>query len=535
MLEDQLRAIPFLRDVDDATVRTVTGCLSPVRFVGGDTVFEAGDVADSLYLVEAGVLDVLEPSTGSVLTSLSRGSVVGELGVLLDEPRSAHVRAATEVQAWQLRREQLDRLIAADPALAVALGREVGRRLVATSRAVRCAPPRLVAVPAPGAVALAEALVAEGVEQVSILPLGAVEGTHPAGAEVLTTGADVDAIVRLASTPAEVDDAVVVVALPPDASPAAEVATGAAEFGVSLQAPLPGWARARVPALRQVSPRPGAHAHARLARRVSGRAIALALSSGGSKTVAHVGVLRVLREAGVPIDAVAGSSGGSVVAAAVARQVPEEQILRWIGQLGPAFRFRQLGARIPPRRGLFSGRGPLEMFRSWHTGARIEDCPIPLYILAAELDSGEEVVLHRGAIAEAIRASASIPGVLEPCHVEGRSLVDGGIVAPLPARVLRDAGFRWVIGSNVAGQAPPEVAARKPPNIIETMARMVSTMEREVLSSQVHLLDVHIRPVVRAANSFDFGASEQFVAEGERAARAELPALEQLVASAGRG
>jgi hypothetical protein len=61
---------------------------------------------------------------------------------------------------------------------------------------------------------------------------------------------------------------------------------------------------------------------------------------------------------------------------------------------------------------------------------------------------------------------------------------------------------------------------------------MVSTMEREVLSSQVHLSDVHIRPVVRAANSFDFGTADAFVAEGVRAARAELPALERLVAAA---
>lgn len=534
MLEDQLRAIPFLRDVDADTLRAVAGCLRPVRFDGGAVVFAAGDVADALLLVEAGALDVLEPRTGKVLASLSQGSVVGELGVLLGDPRSADVRAATDVHAWQLRREDLDRLLAGDPTLAVALGREVGRRLVATSRSSSTPPPRLVAVAAPDVAALTASLVDEGVHHVGVLPLAPLTDPVPAGAELLTGPFDADAVAQLAAAPGESDEAVIVLGLPPDASAAAEVGARASEFGATVSRTLPAWASQLIPALRQVSPRPGPDAMARLARRVSGRAVAVAFSSGGSKTVAHVGVVRVLREAGIPIDAVAGTSGGSVVAAAVARQIDDDELLRWVRQLAPAFRFRQLGAKIPPRRALFAGRGPLELFRSWHGGDRIEHCPIPLYVLAAELTSGAEVVLHRGEIADAIRASASIPGVLEPCPHDGRELVDGGIVAPLPARVLRDAGFRWVIGSNVAGQPPLEVAGRRPPGIVETMARMVSTMEREVLSSQVHLLDVHIRPLVRASNSFDFGAADRFVEEGVRAAEAELPALERLVEAARR-
>lgn len=535
MLEDRLRAIPFLRDVDAVTLQKAAACLRSVRFAREVTVFEAGDGADSLYVVDSGVLEVTEPRTGKVLASLSQGSVVGEVGVLLDEVRSATVRAATEVHAWQLRREDLDRLLHDDPTLAIAIGREVGRRLVATNRAGTTSPPRLIAVPAPDAPALAEALLHEGVHQVSVLPVGSATGLMPPGLDVLPGARpDIDAIARLAATPAATDDAVVVMALPERPTPEGEAAARAAEFGVSLGVGLPQWARQHIPALRVVSPRPGPDPMPRLARRVSGRAIALALSSGGSKTVAHVGVVNVLRAADIPVDAVAGSSGGSVVAAAVARDIGDAQLLRWVRQLAPAFRFRRLGPKIPPRDALFTGRGPLAMFRSWHGAARIEDCTRPLYVVAADLSTGQEVVLHRGEVADAIRASASIPGVLEPYLVEGRSLVDGGIVAPLPARVLRDAGFRWVIGSNVAGQEPLAVTSRRPPNIVETMGRMISTMEREVLSNQVHLLDVHIRPQVRASNSFDFADADRFVAEGVRAARAELPALEQLVETAGR-
>jgi NTE family protein len=159
---------------------------------------------------------------------------------------------------------------------------------------------------------------------------------------------------------------------------------------------------------------------------------------------------------------------------------------------------------------------------------------IPLFVVAADLGSGAEVVIDRGLIADALRASMSIPGALEPRPWDGRFLVDGGVVSPLPSRVLRDAGFRWVIGSNVAGQDPEPTRAARPPSIVETMTRMSSMREREVLSDQVALLDVEIRPVVKASNSFDFSGADRFVDEGVRAAREQLPAVERLLEAAGR-
>ena len=180
----------------------------------------------------------------------------------------------------------------------------------------------------------------------------------------------------------------------------------------------------------------------------------------------------------------------------------------------------KLGPKMPPRDALFSGTGPLGLFRAWHGDRRIERCELPLYIIAADLATGAEVVLDRGSIADVLRASMSIPGVLEPPRWHDRFLVDGGIVSPLPARVLRDAGIQWVIGSNVAGQESNLGNEVRPPHLVETMGRMLSTMERSLLSNQIALLDVHIRPVVRAANSFDFSNPDPLFAEGVRAARA---------------
>ena len=532
MLEDRLRAIPFLRDLPSTTIERAAACLRPVSVPRDELVFSAGDPADSLFLVERGWLEVTEPGTSRTLASLGPGSVVGELGILLDAPRAASVRAIGEAELWELRRADVEAIVAEDPSLAVALSREIGRRLLAANRVDGVAP-RLVVLPAPGVASLARALVAEGIG-VSVLELASLPDQLPPAVERLgSEHASADGVMTLATTPAE-GRSVVLVALPPDRDPVAETATRAAEFGVAEGGALPRWVADEIEPLRRLRASTSDATLARTARWVSGRAIGLALSSGGSKTVAHMGVLEVLREAKLPIDAVSGTSGGSVGAAIVARDIPDSEIHRWIGQLSSSFRWVKLGPKVPPRDALFSGKGPMALFREWHGDRRIEQCGIPLYIIAADLATGAEVVLDRGSIADALRASMSIPGVLEPPRWHDRFLVDGGIVSPLPARVLRDAGIQWVIGSNVAGQESVLSSEARPPHIVETMGRMLSTMERSLLSNQIALLDVHIRPVVRAANSFDFSNPAPLFAEGVRAAREQLPAVERLVEMAAR-
>jgi NTE family protein len=532
VLEDRLRAIPFLRDLPSATIERAAARLRPVSVPRDELVFSAGDPADSLFLVERGWLEVTEPGTNRMLASLGPGSVVGELGILLDAPRAASVRAIGEAELWELRRADVEAIVADDPSLAVALSREIGRRLLAANRADGIAP-RLVVLPAPGVARLATALVDAGVG-VSVLELTPVPDLLPPAAERLgTEHAGTDGVMALATTPAE-GRSVVLVSLPPDHDPVAETAARAAEFGVAEGGSLPRWVVDEIEPLRRLRGSTSDATLARTARWVSGRAIGLALSSGGSKTLAHMGVFKVLRAAGVPIDAVSGTSGGSVGAAIVARDIPDPEITTWIRQIAPAFRWLKLGPKMPPRDALFSGAGPLGLFRAWHGDRRIERCELPLYVIAADLASGAEVVLDRGSIADALRASMSIPGVLEPPRWHDRFLVDGGIVSPLPARVLRDAGIQWVVGSNVAGQESNLGTDVRPPHLVETMGRMLSTMERSLLSNQIALLDVHIRPIVRAANSFDFSNPDPLFAEGVRAAREQLPAVERLVEMAAR-
>jgi NTE family protein len=288
---------------------------------------------------------------------------------------------------------------------------------------------------------------------------------------------------------------------------------------------MPPWATGRLSPLRLLQASRDAGELARVGRWCAGRAVGLALSSGGSKTVAHVGVVEVLREAGVRIDAVAGTSGGAVVGSAVAFGASAAELRRRVRELPDAFRYRKLGPRVPPRDGLFSGGGLRDLFERWWPRQDIADASVPLFIVAADAADGAEVVLQRGPVADAVRASMGIPGVFSPVRWDERWLTDGGIVTPLPARVLRDAGVGVVLASNVGGQDPKACEGDGPPGIVETLGRIVSTLERQVLIGQVSQADVVVRPVLRAANSLDFGDVDGALAEGRRAAEAALPAI----------
>ena len=374
--------------------------------------------------------------------------------------------------------------------------------------------------------ALAGALVAIGIGHVGVLDLGG--DSHDGGElpevvqQLPNTGLDADGVRVLLTSPTS--GSVVLVGVPSDATPAADAAAHLANFAVDLGGTLPSWAAAPVPPLRRLPALVRHLSLPRIARWVSGRAIGLALSSGGSKTVAHVGVVRVLRELGVEIDAVAGASGGSVVAAAVARGISDTELERWVEQLAPAFKWTKLGPKLPPREALFRGTGPHGLFRTWHGDTQIADCDLPLFVVAADLATGAEVCSTAARSPTRSRASMSIPGVAGAAAWNGRYLIDGGIVSPLPARILRDAGIGWVIGSDVAGQEPDGDGTRIVRRVCSRRwRRMVSTMERSLFSSQIALLDVHIRPVVHAANSFDFSNPDPILAEGVRAAREQLP------------
>ena len=534
-LEQRLRSIPFFRNLPAGALEAVAGRLQAEHHTRGEVVFRQGEPGETMYLVGSGQVEVLAGADQAPLAALGPGSFVGELALLLGEPRSATLLVVADTWLWALHRSDLDALLTEHPVIGIELSRELGRRLVATNRQL-VAPPttRFTAVFGPGTAELAAAVQRRvGAARVGVLELpgAAAVGPLPDGVVRLERHRlDADELAAMAGHDVE-GVAHLLVAAPAAENAVGRVAIDLAEH-VAAFGPVPGWAHRPGPAHVVLRGDGGRESFERVARWVTGQAVGLALSSGGSKAVAHVGVLRVLRQEGVVIDAVAGTSGGALVGCGLAIGLSEDDMLDHVRELAASLRFRRIDFNLLPRSALFKGVRLRHQLDVWCGGKTFADTGIPCWTVATDVALGAEVVINTGPLADGIRASMSIPGAMNPWPFNGRRCIDGAVVNPMPASVLRDAGLRLVVGSNVAGQElPPE--ALTDPHLLQIMSRMVNSMEREMIKAQVPLVDVLIRPRVGPAASFDFSRIEEFVLEGERAAQEVLPELKAALASAG--
>jgi NTE family protein len=150
--------------------------------------------------------------------------------------------------------------------------------------------------------------------------------------------------------------------------------------------------------------------------------VGLALGSGGARGFAHLGVLKAFQEEGIPIDMIAGSSMGALVGCfyGVGHNMDD------LYKLSTAFRRKYYLDFTVPKMGFIAGKRIKQFIRLFTHGKNIEDLILPVAVVATDLTDGERVVFYEGPIAEAVRASISIPGIFVPEKINGRLLVDGG-------------------------------------------------------------------------------------------------------------
>ena len=189
--------------------------------------------------------------------------------------------------------------------------------------------------------------------------------------------------------------------------------------------------------------------------------VGLALGGGGAKGVAHIGVLKALEDAKVRPDFIAGTSVGAMVAAMYAFNVSIDTITNIARDLTlsqiTTFKLNKTG---------FCTSDPLKEILAEYLGeANIEDASIPLAIVATDLKKGEEVIFTHGPLADAVCASASIPGVYIPMKMGERTLVDGGIVQSVPVGAVKDMGAGVIIASQLGGVGVYE----EPKNVLDVM------------------------------------------------------------------
>jgi NTE family protein len=283
--------------------------------------------------------------------------------------------------------------------------------------------------------------------------------------------------------------------------------------------------------------------------------VGIALSGGAARGFAHVGVLKVLEEAGMPIDCVAGTSMGAVIGGLYAAGYSVTQLesvsvnVDWDDIFSDAIGRRMLamaykhwdsryamtlpieGWRVKLPSGLIAGQKITKLLsRLTLPVQEIEyfaGLPTPFVCVATDIVNGEAVVLKRGNLAEAIRASMSVPTVFMPVVIDGRLLVDGGVTRNLPAQDARDLGADIVIGVDAAEPLYQEGELN---SMIRIMDQAVHFQIAGTSRAQKRVCDILIVPHSDKM-SFEFDQAAYFIERGEAAARAVLPRLQALADS----
>ena len=268
---------------------------------------------------------------------------------------------------------------------------------------------------------------------------------------------------------------------------------------------------------------------------LSDRKVGLALSSGAARGLAHIGVLETLEKEGIPINMIAGTSMGSLVGAIYAEGKDIDQMKSLAIDLGPK-RFSFLADPSLAKSGLIRGRKIKDMLKSTIGDIEFQDLEIPFACSATDIESGQEVVIRQGLVREGVRASCSIPVILTPTKWGGRYLVDGGLVNPVPVRILKEMGADFIIAVNVIpvgrenlSDASQENTEPKEPNILSIIIQMVNMTSCQRLKSSLVGADVIIEPKVTHISWGDFHRARECIYQGELAALAAMPEIKQLL------
>lgn len=249
--------------------------------------------------------------------------------------------------------------------------------------------------------------------------------------------------------------------------------------------------------------------------------VGLALGSGGARGFAHLGVLKAFKEEDIPVDMIAGSSMGALAACLYGVGHNMEDLYK----LSTAFRRKYYLDFTVPKMGFIAGKRIKQFVRLFTHNKNIEDLSIPTAVVATDLTKGERVIFTKGPIAEAVRASISIPGVFVPEKINGRLLVDGGVIDRVPVSVVEEMGADIVIGVDVAQvKQNAEILT-----VYDVIMQSIDILQKEIIRNRELSADFMIRPNVEQYSSRAFTNTEEIIAAGEEEAKKIIPSIKQAI------
>ena len=578
-----LASTPLFAAVDREVLARFDSAAHRVYLPGGETLFRQGERADALYVITRGRLQIVVEMAGGrtrTVDALGRGALIGEMALLLDDLRTATAVASRDSELVRIEKADFDRLIAEHPSIALEMARMLGARLKRTTRAEGAdSTRRTIAVlpisPGLDGEAFCNRLIAgldAARDEVCYITPALADSLHPGAADAdfddpasrtllhwmssledrfryVVYQADSTRMAWTRRCFRESDAALLLARADADPRPSASEAdltrpdrqrtafelvllhdsatriTGTARWLESRHVVRHHHVRSTVDA-----------DYRRVARFIAGRAVGLVLSGGGARGLAHIGVLKRLRENGVPIDIVAGASMGAIIGAMYAVGHDADRIARLARQ--EYVERRDFDFTLPIVALNSAGSSVRRMKRLF--GARdIEDLPIGYFCMSTNLSRAEPFVHDRGPVWLAVRTSCSIPGLLPPVPHQGDLLIDGGLLNNLPADVMRQHGAGLVIGVDVT----PGVDLRtsldgKPsmsgwsllwdrirrsrrssvPSIVDILSRTALVGSVRDAARMQAQCDVHLAPAVEEFAMNDFRAIDVLVEAGYEAA-----------------
>ena len=545
---DCLRNCADLAGVDTPTLDLLAAGASHFSLPAGSQLFDMGSLPDGVYLLVSGRLGVGRSLNGGWESEIPGGELVGEAGWLLQEARSGAVVALRDSELLLLPNAVLDAAAATSTAFSIAIARRCARRLHRSNRQARSLTRARVLVIVPNndeidVADIATRLVAE------LACVGTAELVWDVRASTHTSawfhGIE------------ERNDFVVYVADPSESGwtrqccRQADVILLAARARANCRpwpqsitdAAIKRGARIELVLLHDGSFEAGAatrwlewlpvtlHHHivepadlARIARLLTRRGVGLVLSGGGARGFAHLGVIRALREARIPIDFVGGVSIGSIIAAGVAMGWSDEEM---------QVRYRRSFVATNPVNdytfpvvALTRGRKVTRLLKQEYGDILIEDLRQPFFCISANLTTGRAFEHRQGPLAHALRASVAIPGVMPPVICGDDILVDGATINNLPVDVMQRHAPGLVIGSDV-GADRTQCASRRI-HIFQILMYAGSVNSAASAAVQRALADVLLKPPLANVDLLNWQAFDRAIEAGYTYARRSLESLPDL-------
>ena len=477
--ELELRSLSLFSGLDEAALAIISERLEVQWIASGTDLFQQNETADALYILLSGALAVLHMPADQALGAEPKwvgqvlaGETVGEMAMLSGKPRTATVRAIRDCEVLRFKRSDFEALMASEPSAMLQIARVAFQRLEASQaggrkrdrqgRTFAIVPAGQGANMAAFAHTLSQALMRFG----GVALITQAQAANESSGYFHALEQRHRFVLYLAET---------------NLGPWFELCRRQADEILHVIAPneLPEKAhlsvhprdllkRERLVLLheRQIlagqanawrAKRPSALVHhvgcsedtARIARFLTGNATGLVLGGGGARGFAHLGVIRALRENGLQIDALGGTSIGAIVAAGVACQWSDEELYQ---------RYHASFVETNPLRdytipfvALVAGRKVTARLKQQYGDTLIDDMPLPYYCVSTNLTRGILKEHREGPLWRALRASIAIPGILPPVFHDGEVLVDGGVINNLPVDVMRRGLFGRVIAVDIAG------------------------------------------------------------------------------------